>query len=270
MTQGPGMPDAPGALRAVRAFADASVSAGAAAWAAVVYDGERLLCAEVGAGTASSNGEAETRAILLAASLLRRIGAAGEILSDSREAIAAAGPLLASDEAVRGLRWTPQAANRAADVLSRRVRETWQGLRRGPRAGRARRRVSAGLRPAEGLLLRGAGVAPAATAPSLSRPQSLEQAIVVLAAEGPLRVRDLAGRIEARWPDLLALRGRPAQSVDDALASVVRRGAAAIGPEEPDRDVPAPGLSTPPAPDRRTLGAGQRARTDGQSGEDPM
>lgn len=261
----------PPTLQALRAYADASVSGGSAAWAAVVYDGDRLVCAEIGAGTAGSNGEAETRAILLAASLLRRVGVAGEILSDSREAIAAAAPLLARDGAVTALRWTPEATNRAADILSRRVRETWQSLRRGPRRRAGTRGPRMARRSPDGVILADASAvsawsgAPGPDGPP-PRPRSLEQAIVVLSAEGPLPVRDLADRIEARWPELLALRGRPAQSVDDALASVVRRGRAAVGPEEPDG---AAGPGGRPAADRRMAPAGQSARGNGQGGEGP-
>jgi ribonuclease HI len=204
------------------AYADASLHGRDAAWAAVVYQGERPLRAAVGAGDAQSIGEAERRAILLAASLLRDIGRRGPIYSDSREAVEAAQYLVASGDAVTAVVWTPSAYNRAADVLSKLVRQTWQRVRK-------RRAVPTMLtgRAVPYKPLRPPQAVPRRLVAAGAGPRSLEQAILSLASEG-VSARDLTGRIEARWPDLLALRGRPEHSVRDALDSLVRKGEASL------------------------------------------
>ena len=214
------------------AYADASLHGRDAAWAAVAYAGERPVRAAVGAGEAASIGDAETRAILLAARLLEELAANGPIYSDSREAVEAAQPLIGDHPGVTAVLWTPQETNRAADVLSKVTRQTWQGVRkrslRPPLAGSPR----ADRPPAPASVLRVIGPGPTAS-PDARRghvpdPPTLETAIGILAAEQPVPVRELASRIEERWPNLLALRGRPEHSVRDAVASLRRKGAIAV------------------------------------------
>jgi ribonuclease HI len=214
------------------AYADASLHGRDAAWAAVAYAGQRPVRASVGAGDAASIGQAETRAILLAVRLLEELGAKGPIYSDSREAVEAAQPLAAEHPAVMAVLWTPQETNRAADVLSKMARQTWQGLRkrslRPPVAGAAR--AARTFAPASVTRIIGEATAlPAARGRApLPDPPTLETAIGILVAEEPVPASELASRIEARWPELLALRGRPEHSVRDALASLRYKGAVAV------------------------------------------
>lgn len=208
------------------AYADASLDGHDAAWAAVVYDGERPLGASVQAGEAATIGEAEQRAVLLAAALLDDLGRRGPIYSDSREAVEAARALVAERDGVTAVIWTPSAYNRAADVLSKLVRQTWQRVRKrraAPTMLAGRAVPYAPLRTAQAATRRLAATGPA--------PRSLEQAILSLADGDGVRAEDLAGRIEVRWPDLLAFRGRPEHSVRDALDSLLRQGKASLDAE---------------------------------------
>lgn len=238
------------AAEGVRAFADASLHGRDAAWAAVVYDGERLVRVALAAGEVSAIGAAETDAVLLAARLLEEVGQAGPIYSDSRDAVAAAARLLGDRPSVTAVVWTPHTHNRAADVLSKVGRQTWQSLRkRGPTPKVAGAAYASALRPVPvASLVLGRPRAQGADAPS---PASLEQAILALAADGSVPQAEMAARIEARWPDLLALRGRPEHSVRDALASLVRKGAVTM--DDAGRVLPAPSASVPAAGTRGGL-----------------
>ena len=118
------------------------------------------------------------------------------------------------------------------DVLSKVGRQTWQSLRK--RSATPRLAGSA-YAPARRPVPIASLVPPARRArpdgPGERAPTSLERAIVALVSERAVPEGELATRIEARWPDLLALRGRPESSVQDALASVVRKGLVALDGE---------------------------------------
>lgn len=194
-----------------------------------------------GAGQARTSGEAEARAIRLAAGLLEELGRSAIVYSDSREAVAAAQGALAGRTAVTAVRWTARERNRAADTLSRLGRQAWQGVRRrgsGPRPGSWRAAPPPPPPP-----VHRAGPPP----PAAGAPRTLEEAIVALAHAGSVPARAVAGRIEAHWPDLLALRGRPESSVRDALDSVVRRGEVVVDGGESACLLPGPGEPAPPA-----------------------
>ncbi len=232
------------------AYADASLSGHDASWAAVVYERGQLLRIAFGAGPARSVGEAERRAVALAVDLLSELGQRAVIYSDSREAVSAAGAL-AGRPSVAAVRWIPRDQNLAADALSRMGRQAWQearGRRRAPAPGT---RAAPAAMPA---VPAGAERGPA--------PRNLERAIVALALEGGVPAAELAGRLWARWPDLLAVRGRPESSVRDALSSLVHRGEVQIVGGA--GGVLAPGSGVAQAPGRVPIDLAGAAGDDGR------
>jgi ribonuclease HI len=221
----PTVVDREGPVGAAEAYADASLQGRDAAWAAVVYVGQRPIRASIGAGDAPTIGEAERRAILLAADLLRDLERRGPVYSDSREAVAECQSLIAAGGAVTAVVWTPAAYNRAADVLSKLVRQSWQRQRKRP----ATPSMRATPLPAYTPLARPGSQAPRPL-PKGPAPHTLEEAILAVATAGEVLAAELAERVERLWPDLLALRGRPEHSVRDALRSLVRKGEVCLDP----------------------------------------